>query len=161
MFNQSKKKIEALQAELELARSELKDIKEKMTRNFEFLDDVDFDMSLACSIERRVNPESNWYLTIIGYKNNKGVLQEWYLAVSDKKHKELVEQFTASKNNALQKDTDFSARLEQALCKISALPEVFTSAVDEIDEEAYLKRAMETGAALFDNIIRAVREIKD
>lgn len=173
MFNQSKK-IKALQAELELTRAELECIKEKIAGDFDYLDDVAFDMAVACSIERRCVQGTDWYQTIVGYKNNKGVLHEWYFVVSDKKHKELVEQFNTSKNKVPQldivkllekykmNDENGSLTFLSAVnTRLDAIIADVKTSVDEIDEEAYLKRAMETGAALFDNIIRAVREIKD
>lgn len=91
---------EKLSAEIEQLTTELNEIKARDTAEKESVFDdvvVDFKQMDAFSIERETDSITGAPHTVIGYliKNgdNSVSVEQWYLTISNKKHKELVEQF--------------------------------------------------------------------
>jgi hypothetical protein len=88
-----------LKSELEAAANEaakraVELYKQELEKSF---GEADFDLASknVFSIERKPNDR---FMTIIGYTDQDGTVQEWYLRVNDENHKKLLERFRKLKN---------------------------------------------------------------
>ena len=86
-LDNSRNKVADLEAEFEVLANKYN----KILFKEDYPISINFSLMKVFSIEREYRDEK--ITTIIGYLDNKGRVEEWFLTITDDQHKELVKEF--------------------------------------------------------------------